>query len=882
VIGQTLSHYRITAALGVGGMGDVYRATDTRLGREVAIKLLPAEVAQDPERLARFEREAHLLASLNHPNIAAIHGLEEADGRPFLALELVEGEDLRTRLARGPLPLDQALEVAEQVAEGLEEAHAKGIVHRDLKPANVKITPEGKVKVLDFGLAKAWAGDAPDGSSGSADVSQSPTLAHSGTVAGVILGTAAYMSPEQARGRPVDRRADVWSFGVLLWEMLTGRALFAGDTVTDIIASVVKEEPDLDALPAATPVAVRRLLGLCLRKDPRTRLPDIGAARLDLQEAIAGKPAEGGAPSLDTEDALRRERSGRRRERGYWVAAALVALGAGALIGSPRSGTPSRPAPATHFTVEVPEGWSLPLLDYGPVPSPDGRRLVFAAEKSERLLWIRALESPTPRSLEGTSGGTLPFWSPDGGSIGFFAEGELRRVDLATGAVKTICTLPTGTATGGSWGEGGLILFAAGGAGARLYTVSPHGGRPELLAPEEASGAWWPQFLPDGRLLYASLDDLRVGSLEEPAGSRAIRPGLAGPWYASGQLLAVSRGTLLAQPFDLEKGELRGEPILLAQSVAMYAARPSLDWGWFAASGGVLAYVEGGSYESELVWLDRQGSRLGTVGKAAAYGQLVLSPDETQVAVELTDPGTATAIWTIDVARGVPTRVSPGAAFAADPVWSPDGSELVYVSGRRVVRKGLLGNEPATPVETLPDGVWPEHWTGDGNTLLYLTLAGPGGQAVWAASLEGASEPELIREVGSQIDEPHPSPDGRWLAYCSQESGQWEVYVEPLGGAGEKVRISPEGGGQPRWRGDGRELFYVDHDGRLMAVEVDPQATRVQVGLPRALFSGVMPSPSTDEYAVTADGQRFLVKVRLPETSTRRFHVVTHWTSLLE
>ena len=303
MIGQTLSHYHVTAALGAGGMGEVYRATDTNLNREVAIKVLPPEVVEDPERLGRFKREAHLLAALNHPNIAAIYGLEEADGKPFLALELVEGEELKERLARGPIPVDEALEMAKEIAEALEAAHNKGIVHRDLKPANVKLTPEGKVKVLDFGLAKAWSGEAPDGSSSSAALSQSPTMANTGTVAGLILGTAAYMSPEQARGKPVDKRADVWSFGVLLWEMLTGRTLFAGDTVTDIIASVVKEEPDLDALPADTPRAVRRLLARCLRKDPRTRLPDIGAARLELQEVLAGEATDAGAPAADLEEA---------------------------------------------------------------------------------------------------------------------------------------------------------------------------------------------------------------------------------------------------------------------------------------------------------------------------------------------------------------------------------------------------------------------------------------------------------------------------------------------------------------------------------------------------------------------------------------------------
>jgi serine/threonine-protein kinase len=382
LIGQTLSHYRVTAALGAGGMGEVYRATDTNLHRDVAIKVLPPEVVQDPERLSRFKREAHLLASLNHPSIAAIYGLEEADGKPFLALELVEGEDLKERLARGAIPVDEALEIAKQIAEALEEAHGKGIVHRDLKPANVKLTPDGKVKVLDFGLAKAWAGEASGASSGQAALSQSPSLAHTGTIAGVILGTAAYMSPEQARGKPVDKRADVWSFGVLLWEMLTGRSLFAGDTVTDVIAAVVTREPDLVALPAQTPRTVRRLLSRCLRKDPRTRLPDMGAARLELQEAIAGTSAEAEATAALDEEAVRAERRGRTRERWAWAAVALVTAGLAAGFAFVHLTEVPAPRPAGRFVVEAPEGWTF--VDFGwPVPSPDGRQIVFRAVRAE-------------------------------------------------------------------------------------------------------------------------------------------------------------------------------------------------------------------------------------------------------------------------------------------------------------------------------------------------------------------------------------------------------------------------------------------------------------------------------------------------------------------
>ena len=415
MIGRTLSHYRVTAALGAGGMGEVYRATDTNLHRDVAIKVLPPEVAQDPDRLGRFKREAHLLASLNHPHIAAIYGLEEADGKPFLALELVEGEDLKQRLARGAIPLDEALEIAKQIAEALEEAHNKGIVHRDLKPANVKLTADGKVKVLDFGLAKAWAGETTDGKSSSPALSQSPTLANTGTMAGVILGTAAYMSPEQARGKPVDRRADVWAFGVLVWEMLTGQALFAGDTVTDVIAAVVTREPDLDALPKATPQAVRRLLSRCLRKDPRTRLPDIGAARLELQDVLAGRGTQEEAPGSDSGKAAEAERQARRKEHWAWAAVAVVLGGvAGALaFAHLREAPPARP-PAGRFVVEAPEGWAFHSWGW-PVPSPDGSQIVFRAvpegaanEDASTMLWTRPLESVTARLLPGTERAEIP------------------------------------------------------------------------------------------------------------------------------------------------------------------------------------------------------------------------------------------------------------------------------------------------------------------------------------------------------------------------------------------------------------------------------------------------------------------------------------------
>jgi Tol biopolymer transport system component len=881
-------------------MGEVYRATDTTLHRDVAIKVLPPDVAQDPERLARFRREAHLLAALNHPTIAAIYGLEESGGKPFLALELVEGEDLKERLAKGPIPVGEALEIAEQIAEALEEAHGKGIVHRDLKPANVKLTPDGKVKVLDFGLAKAWSGDTPDGSSPAAALSQSPTLAHSGTVAGVILGTAAYMSPEQARGKRVDRKADVWSFGVLLWEMLTGRSLFAGDTVTDVIAAVVTKEPDLDALPAATPRAVRRLLGRCLRKDPRTRLPDIGAARLELQEAIAGTSTEAEAPAAPDEETVRTERRGRTRERWAWGAAFLLAAGLAGYLAAGRWTETPEVRPAAHFVVDPPEGRGL--LPWGaPAVSRDGRQVAFvtgATEASQTwTLWTRPLESVGSRELPGTEQARMPFWSPDSRSIGFFTENELRRIDLDSGAVQKISGLPPGFPTGGDWAEDGTLLFSAGGMSARLYTVSASGGeaRP-LTALDESRGEtahWWPRLLPDGRHFLFQVaareperQGLYLASLDEPGARRRLLPTPTRADYQAGHLLFVRDETLLAQPFDVTRGSPTGEPSAVAFSVAAWREVPS--WGWFSAQGGgLLAYAEGAGRESELVWFDRKGSRLGAVGNPGNHIALALSPDEKQVAVQAIAPGADRAdIWTIDLARGVGTRQTSDDASENSPTWEADGRAILFASNRegswRVYRKTLRGNEPETPFGKATQAMFPESVSPDGKELLYH-LQGESGHAIGALSLTGDEDPEPILERPYPLDEPQLSPDGRWLTYGAQETGGgWEVYIEPYKRPGERMRVSPDGGGQPKWRGDGKELFYVTRAGFLMAVEVRASSDRLEVGLPVRLFAGVQGSGVSDTYAVTRDGQRFLAIVPTSSAARGKVHVVTNWTSLLE
>jgi hypothetical protein len=611
MIGQTLSHYRITAALGAGGMGEVYRATDANLGRDVAIKVLPPEVAQDPDRLARFKREAHLLAALNHPHIAAIYGLEEADGKPFLALELVEGEDLKERLARGPIPVDEALELATQVAEALEEAHNKGIVHRDLKPANVKLTADGKVKVLDFGLAKAWAGDASGLSSAPSALSQSPTMANTGTVAGVILGTAAYMSPEQARGRPVDKRADVWSFGVLLWEMLTGRQLFTGDTVTDVIAAVVAKEPDLDALPKTTPLAVRRLLSRCLRKDPRTRLPDIGAARLELQDVRAGAAAEPAAPAVGLDAAVRTAELRRARERWAWALLVLTLAGLAAALLWQRLGAAPETKAAAHFVLDLPQGVTLP--DFGPPAlSPDGQKLVFAglSANGTQQLWIRPLDSPEFRPLAGTEGASSPFWSPDSTTLAFFAAGEIRKLVLAGGGVQRVGALPRPGTNGGTWNETGTIVFAAGGENSTLFRVSAAGGEAAVLTTLDAArgetNQSWPQFLPDGRhLLFSVLGQqpanagLFAVALDAGGERRRILPDAARTLHASGRLLAIRDGVLGARPFDARRMTVGGEAVPIASNAATWTAWTT--FGWFSASAnGRLAWFPARSRDLRL------------------------------------------------------------------------------------------------------------------------------------------------------------------------------------------------------------------------------------------------------------------------------------------
>ena len=875
-------------------MGEVYRATDTKLGREVAIKVLPDEVARDPERLGRFQREAHLLAALNHPQIAAIYGLEEANDQPFLVLEHVPGEDLAERLKRGGLPVEEALDIARQIAEALEAAHERGIVHRDLKPANVKLTPDGQVKVLDFGLAKAWAGDAGVTSSTGA-LSQSPTLAHTGTVAGVILGTAAYMSPEQARGKPVGRRADVWSFGVLLFEMLTGQPLFGGETATDVIAAVVTREPEWGALPAQTPREVRRLLERCLRRDPRSRLPDIGAARLELEEAIAGAVPAAGAGGADEVTTV-----GPRRGRAlaWTLGLAAAVLGIGFVLGQLRARPPSDDR-VLSFTVEPPQATSFYLHTERPgvvTVSPDGRMLAFTAEAEGRYrLYVRPLSSTVARPVASTEGAQYPFWSRDSRQVGFFAEGKLRKVQVAAGGAPpvTLCDAPE--VKGASWGAAGTIVFAPSFTGP-LHRVSENGGESSPVtvvnAERKEDSHRHPRFLPDGRhFLYlarvggGSADNaVVVGSVDGGEGRLLLRSPAAAE-YAAGHLLFLRERTLMARPFDAGRLEFEGEAVPIAEDVRLVAAGTALAV-FSASANGVLAYEPGGAATTRrLVWRDRAGKELGGLGEPGDYFDVRLSPDGSLAFVTRGEQSGGNAdVWIYEAARNLGTRLTFDPADEWGGAWAPDGRSVVFASNRdgnydlyRATVGASAADEPLLVSDRLK---YPGSFSPDG-TLFAFTRDDPETSLdIWILPMDGKGEPYPFLQGPYSQSVGRFSPDGRWLAYHSDESGRLEVYVAPFPGPGRKWQVSTRGGSWPEWRGDGAELFYQASDGTLTAVSVETRREALVIGAPQALFPFDL-ADTNFKYTVTAGGQRFLVVEPVGPRHSQPLTVVVNWTANL-
>ena len=903
--GTKLGAYEVVALVGSGGMGEVYRARDAKLGRDVALKVLPEAFARDAERMARFQREAKVLASLNHPNIATIHGLEDSGGTQALVMELVEGPTLADRIKQGPIPIDESLRIAKQIAEALEYAHERGIVHRDLKPANVKVTTDDAVKVLDFGLAKALEGDAS-----SIDISTSPTISRLATMQGILLGTAAYMSPEQAKGKSVDRRADIWAFGCVLYEMLTGQQTFTGEAVTDTLASVIKEEPDWSRLPAATPVRVRVLLQRCLQKDPKQRLRDIGDARISLDEVVSGAPdpALAGAPQAAAPLW--------RRALPWAVAAVFVFTTALFALIHFRE---KPPAPAELMRLEIPLPENTTAVFAGAFAlSPDGRQLAFVTSGANGVsrLWVRPLDSIEAQPLPGgeSSAGIPPFfWSPDSRFIAFDGGGKLEKIDISGGPPQTVCTISK-RAVGGSWNSDGVIIFAT--PPGPLMRASADGGPASALTTLDSSRGEIsdgdPHFLPDGRhFLYVRGSTMPeytgtyIGSLDAKPGeqdSKRLLDTLEAMYAPSssdpnvGHLLFTRDGALMAQPFDAGRLELTGEPVAMNERASVA--------GFSAGGRGVLVYETGvalnsaptGLIQGQLMWFDREGKAVGTLADPGLYGSLALSPDGKRVAFERVDPQAQNRnIWLYDIARGVATRFTFDQVLDTDPVWSPDGSRVAFNAIRDgpfdlYAKASNFADQDQVLLKS-NDYKFPTSWSRDGRFLLYWTLGPP--TRIWALPPDGgAADRQPIPVSSSQFNEAvgRFSPDGRWIAYQSDESGKTEIYVQPFDastaakspaagapGVG-KWMVSNGGGSSPLWRGDGKELFYLSADGMATAVELNTTGA-FQAGVPKPLFK--VPAGLVN-WDVTPDGKRFLFAAPSATSARPSFTVVLNWQAGLK
>jgi Tol biopolymer transport system component/tRNA A-37 threonylcarbamoyl transferase component Bud32 len=859
-------------------MGEVYKARDTKLARDVAIKVLPELFVGDPERIARFAREARLLASLNHPHIGAIYGIEDAAGIQALVLEFVEGEGLASRIRRGPLPLGDALSAAQQIAGALEAAHERGIVHRDLKPANILITPAGVVKVLDFGIAKAIDPDAGLDEGGL----NAATLSLHATEAGRIVGTAAYMSPEQARGQPIDKRTDIWAFGCVLYEMLTGRRAFPGATATDTLAAIIEREPDWSALPPATPPAVSRLLRRCLEKDPKRRLHDIADARIELEE-----PVEAAAAAV-TVHAATRQRTPRQasiaRSSGVFAAACVIGLAIYVVYFYERA--PAVAPPPTRLSVFTP-GQITPQLSA--TISPDGRQLAFVSTDAtgKSMLWVRPLSALDARVVPGTEDAAHPFWSPDGRYLGFQAAGEVKTVEAAGGPVQILAEASL-LRSGATWSRDRILFRSRPG---ELATV-PAGGGP--VSPAGVRGLW-PYFLPDGRhFLYfvggpAELRGVWVGSLDSNATRQLLTTDVKAAYAPPGYVLFLRGEALMAQPFNAERLELTGEPSVVADGI--WKAAPAGQASFSVSQSGVLAYVNASLFNIQLTWLDRMGRQVAPIGPPDRWAITPqLSPDGKRIAIARGPFGTR-HIWVVDASDGTASRITFGSTSDDTPIWSGDGTQVAFESGRadggsRLYVKSVSGTGSEDLVFESPGSVVMQDWSPDRRFLVY---AAPGKQSpsdLWLLPLSGDHRPSPLLQTPFIKTQAQISPDGRWIAYTSNESGTDEVYLQSFPTPGNKRQASTNGGVQPRWRKDGRELFYLASDQRLMAIRVQLEpAFEAEAPVPlfrtRLIPQGSQSLGLPTAYDVTPDGQRFVVTIP-PEDLGPPITVVLNWAAALK
>lgn len=891
LIGRQIGVFRLQALLGAGGMAEVYRARDTQLGRDVAIKILPPAFTADRDLLTRFEREARVLAALNHPNIATIHGIEESDGVHGIVMELVEGETLAERIHRGRLSIPDTLSIARQIIDALDAAHEKGIVHRDLKPANIKITATGAVKVLDFGLAKLD----PRGVSETDALSQSPTVTIGGTREGVIAGTVAYMSPEQARGTHVDKRTDIWAFGCVLYEMLTGRLAFDGKTVSDTIAAILEHEPDWNALRDGTPIALRRLLQRCLVKDPARRLRDIGDVRIELEEMLS-------APQPTSTSITAPDNSRWRAVSWYLMAAtaALSAVIATVAVWNLKPAPASAPQSEARLTLPMPAGVAVPLTGFGSniTVAPDGRHVAFVGRRGAAVqLYLRTLQDAETRVLPQTEGATQPFFSPDSRWLAFFAGGKLKKVPTNGGVPVVVCDAPS--SRGGFWNENGTIVFSPQARGGGIFQVSAEGGAAKQITTLDAgkgeTSHRLPELLPGGEIVLfvaygATYQNVSIVAQSLRTGERrALIEGASLPHYSStGHLLYVQPklpGTVMAVAFDAETLKLAGTPVPVIEGVLTDRGDTAQ---WSLARSGMLVYAPGGFREAEynLVLVDRKGlaTSVGTPPRRP-YAFPRISPDGRRIVIS--EQSIQNTLWIYDVKSGAFNHLT----FQGNndwAAWTPDGKRVTYASNRaepwRLFWKPFDGSGKEEMLLARDRGdQQPYSWSSDGKALVYQDAAPATGQDIWALPIDGDRRPRPILQTPASEVDARLSPDSRWMAYASDESGRYEVYVQSFAGSGGKWQISADGGREPVWAHNGREIFFRSGE-KMMVAEVSTEPT-FQPASARLLFQGPFQGTTTisPNYDVMPDDQHFLmVQPSEQQSSTPDFNVVLNWDQELK
>ena len=874
-------------------MGEVYRARDEKLHREVALKVLPNSFSADKDRLARFEQEAQAASALNHPNILSVYDVGAHDGSPYVVSELLEGQTLRQRIGGTPIAPRKVIEYALQIAHGLAAAHEKGIVHRDLKPDNIFVTNDGRVKILDFGLAKLAQ---LDGEQAQTDI---PTR-RVDTDPGVVMGTVGYMSPEQLKGRAVDQRTDIFSFGAILYEMLSGRRAFSGESAAETMSAILKEDPsELSDTNKTVSPALERLVNHCLEKNLEARFHSARDIAFAL-EALSGSAAV--ANQATTSQELTATRS-RLPQWLPWSLAAIVLLLAGITITWTylrRQRTDAAPLEAMRFPIALPE---RALIIGPPIISPDGRHVVFRlnTDDGKELLWKRPLGSFDARPLVGTDGATQPFWSPDSRSVGFFANSKLKRIDISGGGPQTVCDAPSNVS--GAWGRDGTIVFSRGVASG-LYRVSAAGGTPVQLTTVDATRNeiehTWPYFLPDGRhFLFLARNALTedsaisVGTIDSKETTRLLQAHSSMAYAPPGYLLFVRESTLMVQGFDANALELKGDAFPVAEQAVR---NPIIGRAMFSVSEtGVLVFRAGGITNNQLIWFDRSGNQISVVTPPGSYNGPALSPDEKRVAVSRVDlqAGTSSDIWTIDLERGTQLRLTTDPASDVFPSWSPNGDRVAFLSTRNgltsIYQKSANGAAVEESLVSSAELKQNPTWSPDGQYIIYSQLNAKTNTDVYLLSLSGDRKPEILLQTNFVDAHARFSPNGRWIAYMTNETGQFEVYVESFPRTGGKLPISIGGGSQPQWRADGRELYYYAPDRKLMAVEVNADGPTFKVGVARQLFAirvtggGVDQNfPGNGYFASTRDGKRFLIP-SLPEAPERQqINVIVNWMADLK